>query len=401
MRDRGSFLEHCVKIRVEGFQQQKLLTECVKAGIVLRQILIKNEIEMTFILTNWDYQHFLKLVKNRYRVTVLYERGYKAVIHRILRKKSTIIGFIIFVLLLFYQSSFVSEIRITGYETITEKAVRDSLREAGLYEGCSKNLDLNKVKLHIYQDLDNITWIGVKYTGNMAKVSIVEGVKTPTPVDQSKPCDVVAGKEGYLDKVIAREGKVALNQGTYIKPGDVLITGVVPITSTAFGTSGSALTERRVHAAGEAYAKIPYRLFFYQEKYDLLKEPTGREIYGLRVEFGNWKINTAKCLNNYDSAVYKEKVLVKTIRPIPLLLAAVQIQEVELSRQERSQAEMKKEVNRLVRSTIKEKIPKNAQILNKSLKFSSGENIIGVAIMLETLEEIGVEKEITVGESTN
>ena len=50
---------------------------------------------------------------------------------------------------------------------------------------------------------------------------------------------------------------------------------------------------------------------------------------------------------------------------------------------------------------MKEKIPENLQILNKSLKFSPGENIIGVAIMLETLEKIGIEKEIIIGNPTD
>lgn len=401
MDDRGSYLKHYMKIMVEGFDQQKLLNECITSGIILREIRLKSEIEMTMILTEWNYQRLLKLARNRYRITILYERGYRPLLLKIFNKKSTIAGLILFALIFYYQGSFVSEIRITGYEKYTETQIRESLREAGLYEGCPKQEELSKVKLHIYQDLDNIAWIGVKYTGNMAEVTIVEGTVTPKPVDQSKPCNIIADKEGYLDKVIAREGKIALAQGSYIKPGDVIISGIVPITSTAYGTSESALTERYVHASGEAYARIPYRFSFYQEKYDLKKELTGEKIYGLRLEFGNLKFNGAKWLNNYDSAVYSERVLLKFVRPIPVLLAVARIDEVQLSRKVKSQTELKKEANQIFRTVLKEKIPKKAQLLNKSLKFSSGENIIRVSMMLETLEEIGAEKEITVGESTD
>lgn len=401
MKNKGSFLEHYKTIKVEGFEQHKLLTQCVKSGIILRDIHIQNEIEMTLKIMDWDFNKFMKLKKNSYQITIIHENGYKPIFKRIVRKKSTIVGLILFALLMYYQSSFVSEIRIFGYETFTELDVRQSLKEAGFYEGCSKTVDVNKVKLHLYQDLNNIAWVGVKYIGNMAEVTIVEGKITPKPVDITKPCHIIAAKEGYVEKVIAKEGRITLDKGAFAKIGDVLITGIVPVNSTAYGTSESAITERYVHASGEAYAKVPYRLSYHLEKYDLIKSPTGRNIYGFRLEIGDFKINTAKIFNNFDSSNYIEKQLINLIRPIPLSLALSRTEEVTLSKQERSQKDIKKAADLLVRKAIKEKVPENVQILNKSLKFTSEENIIGVTIMLETLEEIGEEKEIVIGKPTN
>ncbi len=401
MKNRGSFLEHALTIKVEGFEQQKLLTECMKKDITIKDIHTQNDIEMTLTLMKWDYQDFLNIVKNRYQITILKESGYQPVARKTFRKKSTIVGLILFALILYYQSTFVSEIRILGYESFNESQIRESLREAGLYEGCSKNIDIEKVKLHIYQDLDNIAWVGVKYIGNLAEVTIAEGSITPKPVEQSKPCDIVADKEGYVEKTIAREGVIAAKTGTFVNPGDVLISGIIPIESTAYGTDAAELTERYVHAEGEVYARIPYRLFYYQEKFTYLKKPTGNSIYGIRLEIGNLKINTGRLLYNYENSLYREKVLFHEIHPIPVTLGFVKIDEVEVSRKERSQADIKKQANRQVRSAIKEKLPENVQILNKSLKFSSRENIIGVAIILESLEEIGKEKEIVIGNPTD
>lgn len=394
-------MEYSIRIKVEGFDQEKLLTECVRRGIPMRDIHPANDIEMSLTLMEWDYKEFLRIAKNRYQITIIKESGYKPAIRKTFRNRSTIAGLIIFALILFYQSTFVSEIRILGYEKFTETEIRDSLREAGLYEGCSKSVDLKKVKLHIYDDLDNIAWIGVKYIGNLAEVSIVEGTITPRPVDKSKPCNIVADKEGYVERTIAREGVVAAQQGTFVKPGDVLISGIVPLRNTAYGTPAAGLTERYVHSAGEVYAKVPYRLFYYQEKYEDIKEPTGRCTYGIRLEIGGLKINTARVFYNYENSVYTEKALFHTIRPIPMSLGFARIDEVMVSRLERSGSEVQKQANRLVRQAIKEKLGENSQILNKSLKFSSGENIIGVTIMLETLEKIGIEKEIMIGNPTD
>ena len=222
MKQRGSFLEYYKEIKIEGFEQQKLLTQCIKSGIVLRDIHIQNDIEMTIKIMDWDYSKFQKLVKNRYQVTILRENGYKPIFKRIVSKRSTIVGLILFILLMYYQSSFVSEIRVFGYKSFNESAIRESLREAGFFEGCSKSVDVNKVKLYIYKDLNNIAWVGVKYIGNMAEVIIVEGAITPKPVDITKPCHIVATKEGYVEKVIAKEGKIALGKGAYANVGDVL-----------------------------------------------------------------------------------------------------------------------------------------------------------------------------------
>ncbi|MDD2190630.1 MAG: sporulation protein YqfD [Eubacteriales bacterium] len=401
MKNRGSFFEHSIKIRVEGFELRKLLTECVQRGITVKDVRTISDIEVVLILMKWDYEKFLSLAKNRYKITVLNEYGYKPTIRKAFHKKSTILGLIIFAIIMFYQSSFVSEIQVSGYLSYSETEIRDSLREAGLFEGCSKDIDLKNVKLHIYQELDNIAWMGVRYIGNLAEVTIVEGTITPKPVDKSKPCNIVAKKEGYVEKTIAREGKIAAEPGTYVKPGDILVSGIVPVTSTAYGTPAVGLTERYVHASGEVYAKIPYRLQCYQEKYDYIKKETGPYILGIRFEFGDLKINTAKHLYNYDNSIYTEKEILKIVRPIPITIGFVKISEVEVSRIERSQTELKKEANTLTRSVISEKVPENTQILNKSLKFVSGENIIEVVIIFETLEEIGVKKEIIIGNTTD
>jgi len=401
MRNSRGFLEHSIRVRVEGFEPEKLLTACLNKGIPMKDILTVSDIEMNLTLMEWDYPEFLRTAGNRYRITILKESGYKPAVRKVFQKKSTVVGLILFILIMFYQSTFVSEIRILGYEKYTESEIRDSLRKAGLYEGCSKRVDLKQVKLHIYQDLDNIAWIGVKYIGNLAEVSIAEGSAAPKPVDRSKPCHIVADKEGYVARTIAREGLPAAQPGTYVKPGDILITGIVPLRNTAYGTPAAGLTERYVHARGDVFARVPYRLFYYQEKYRYFKEPTGRSINGIRLEFGDLKINTAKIFYDYDNSVYAEKKLFAAIRPIPVYLGFVTIREVTVTRRERSRQEVEREANRLVRLAIKEKVPENSQLLNKSLKFSPGENIIGVAVMLETLEKIGKEKEIFIGNPTD
>ena len=402
MKNNGSFQEYAVRIKVEGFEPERLLTECLHKGIAMKDIRITGDLELFLTLMMRDVERFRTVAKNKYQITIIKESGYWPAASRLFRNKGTVAGLLLFVLLLYYQSTFVSEIRISGYQKYTETQIRASLRDAGICEGCSKRTDLSEVKLHIYRELDNIAWIGVKYTGNLADISIVEGSEPPVPaVDQSKPSSIVADKAGYVEKTIAREGLPAAAPGTYVKPGDVLITGIVPLRNTAYGTPEAGLTERYVHADGEVYLRVPYRLTYYQERYNDITIPTGKSIFGLRLVVGDLKIDTAKYRYTYDNSVCKEKKLFHLIRPIPFSASLIEIKEVEFERQERSKDEITKAANMQLRQAIKEKIPENAQILNKSLKFSREENIIGVVIMLETLEKIGREKEIVIGNPTD
>ena len=74
----------------------------------------------------------------------------------------------------------------------------------------------------------------------------------------------------------------------------------------------------------------------------------------------------------------------------------VQVKEVTIRQREVKNAELKKAANAQARRYVKENLPENTQILNKSLNFSREKNIIAIGVTLETLQKIGIEEEIVV-----
>ncbi|WP_324823827.1 sporulation protein YqfD [Sinanaerobacter sp. ZZT-01] len=394
MRSRGSFFAYTKVIRVEGFEQQKLLSQCLRKKIILRRIRFENNLSMTMEIRNQDWDAFLGIVKRRYRVTILRENGYRPLIFRALKRKSTLVGVLLFLLILIYQASFISEIRVQGYERIEEATIRQALKEVGFYEGCKKNVDINEIKTQMFQKLDNISWIGIKYNGSMAEVTIVEGTKETEPVDASTPVNIVASKDGYIEKVIAREGTVQVQKGASVKKGDVIISGEQLIEDKAYANRSEDELVRYVHANGEVKARILYRFQRYQEKYSLIRKDTGKHFYGFGIQIGTFEFNTAKWFWPYDSSNYEEKNVINSIRPLPVKLSVIKLSEVELYRKKRTDEEIKEYANLQVRRFQKEKIPEKAQIINNSLKFEEKENIIEVTVMLHALEEIGCEAPI-------
>ncbi|NLY70237.1 MAG: sporulation protein YqfD [Clostridiales bacterium] len=380
---------HYITVLVEGFDPQKLLSLCLKEGIALWNIHIRSDLEMTLKLEAKDWKKFMRLKGNRYRVTILSEKGIKPLLKRAFSNKTALIGVALFIFLIYFQSLFISEIRIYGYKSYTEREIREKLKYAGLYEGCSKSIDLDKVEIDMYKQFEDLSWIGIELKGNLAEVTIVEGTKPIPIVDKEQPCHIVAAKEGYIEKTIAREGKGVVEKGDFVREGDLLITGMIPIEDKTYTQDPENPGYRYVHADGEVYAKTIYRFVYYQEKEELHKDLTGREMPGFSIRIGDLTFNSADIFRPFNSAIYEETVLINTVRPFPIEFATNKQKEVKLRKQTRDHKDIEKRAKQQLREAIKEYIPESAQILNNSLKFSEEENIIEVVIMVEALEDIG------------
>jgi similar to stage IV sporulation protein len=380
---------HYITVRVEGFDPQKLLSLCLKEGVALWNIRIYGNLEMTLKIEAKDLKKFMRIKGNRYRVTVLSEKGLKPLLYRALSNKIALIGVALFIFLIYFQSLFISEIRIYGYKSYTEREIREKLTVAGLYEGCSKSIDFDKVEIEMYKQFDDLSWIGIDLKGNLAEVTIVEGTKPIPIIDKEQPCHIVAVKEGYIEKTIAREGKEVVEKGDFVKEGDLLITGIIPIEDKTYTQDPENPELRFVHSDGEVFAKTIYRFVYYQEKEELHKDLTGREMPGFSFRIGDFTFNSANIFRPFDSTIYEERVLINSIRPFPMEFATNNQKEVKLRKETKDYKDIEKRAKQQLREAIKENIPESAQILNNSLKFSEEENIIEVVIMVEALEEIG------------
>ncbi|GAB1476548.1 hypothetical protein MASR2M70_13820 [Bacillota bacterium] len=380
------------EIRVEGFEIHKLLSQCLKEGITLRNIHTAGECEFTAVISEKDWQKFCGIAKNRYNLSVIGEKGIKQLLRRLFPFRFTLPGVIVFCVIIAMQTAFISEIRVYGFEKLPERQILEALEASGLYVGCSRSLDLERVKIEMHRRLDRLSWIGITLKGGLAEVTVAEGTIPGKQIDKAQPCHVVAGKEGYIVKTIAREGKPVVEKDDFVHVGEMLISGIIEIKDKTYTSDPGNPPLRYVHSEGEVYAKTVYRFIRYQELYDIEKRKTGRSIPGLRVKIGAGEINTTDFFTAYDTSDYKERRVFGIFWPIPAELYVNRVSELELFGRIRGDEEIEAQANRQTREFIKTEIPESTQIINKSLKFLPGENIIKVTILIEALEEIGQQK---------
>lgn len=397
MRSRKfGFLQHYRKIRIEGINLAHIANKCIKNGIILRNLQWKNPLESTAELRGDDFGRLKKAAGHSYKMTVLKEGGILPLFNSMKANLLTIAGAFLLGALIFYQSLFVAEIRIDGYQSLSETSIRQTLAEAGLVEGARKEDDYSQVKAALYENHKEITWVSIFADGRLIKVHIAEaGNQEEADQNDEKPVHIVATRSGMVEKIMPLEGNARVQKGDYVNKGDILISGKYKYQSTDY-SRGDDFYIMYSHAKGQVLAKVPRQVTFYLEKAQRTKVPTGNFIPGIFIRFGDVKIDTARSFNKYEASVRNETTLLKTMHPLPIVISAVKIEEVELVETPQSRKKTEKVLAAALRQYRETDMKPGEEILSQTIDYYESENLIRANVFLEVLEDIGEEKKIKV-----
>lgn len=375
-----------LQLRIEGFKADKLLNMAFRKGIFMRRICVLSETEITVWIAASDLKKLKKLAKSLYNITVLQEKGPECGLKKIRRQPFVLLGIALAAAVIFARSLLISTVIVDGYKAIPEESLRKCLSESGIYEGAWRpDIEWEKARKTLYDTFPEITWVKLVYDGTAVYLDIAEtddlrdtsrtdadgdAEDTDDAEDTGKKItytDLVAEKSGYVESVQPLWGEARVEAGDYVKKGQVLIGGCIPIEPTTF-EEGDA-KEYYVKAQGKVWARVPYRLNFAQERY---KE----NARGLQDE------NAEEFAEESAKGGENEKIIIE-------------------NKTERTPEEIKAKAEQQIRRWAKENLPENAEILNKSLNFTPKENIIEIGVTLEVRREITKEQETVVGQENS
>jgi len=347
-----NFYGRRVRIKIEGFRLDYLLDRCLKEDIRLRSVRMRGIMEMVCWISASDLDRLRRLAKSSYRITAIDERGVIAGLLAFFHRPVLAAGCLIAAAIVLFQSQVVEAVEIQGYRGIPEQVIRKCLADHGVCEGAWKpDIDWEDAEQSIYENFPEVTWAKLVYSGRLVILSLSEtdhdilGLDVPPSPDAAaaprRTCvSLVASCGGYVDLINPLQGQAMVEAGDYVEEGQVLISGRVPMEPTTYGPEDEKKTEYFVQAKGEVWARVPYHLTFSQERY-LLGQ--GEE------------------------------------------------------RTEKTQEEARRRAEQQIRAWTKENLPESAEILNKSLKFSSFGNIIEVSVLLEVRRQIASPQEEFIG----
>lgn len=369
-----NFYRYRLLVRIEGFRIERLLQKAFEGGIALRSLRMISDTCAEGWIAADDLKSLRKLAKSLYRIKVIDRRGPEQKIRQAAGKPVAVIGTILAAGIVIVQSLFISEIRIDGYRAIPEVELRRCLEEAGVSPGVFRpSVNWQKAEESLEGTFPQLSWVQLVYDGRVIYLNVSESqskiisenadknpdIYTPAQAKEKDCVSIYADCSGYIESVSTLWGLAKVEPGDFVKKGQELISGVVPMEPTTFEEGWP--TEYYVRARGEIIARVPYHEVFSQERY--VRES------GTRVQGEN---------HDGDTDV-----------------------NIVTNRREKTKEQAEAVVNQQIRLWAKENLPEKAEIINKSLNFCYKKNIIEVGVTLEVRREIGIEKEIPVGQENS
>ncbi|NLD18989.1 MAG: sporulation protein YqfD [Clostridiales bacterium] len=387
-------MRHYKRIKLEGNDLTGLVNRCIRKGITLRSLKWHDPLESTFEFKGDDSEKIKKIAGHSYKITVLREGGFVPAFRTMKTNIAAIIGAFLVGALIFYQGLFVAEIRVSGYENISETEIRQTLKSVGLYEGARKQGTYEDVKKALFANYENITWASIYEKGRLVEVDIAQAKRVyQGEKNKETPAHIVATKSGMIEQILPLKGSAVVQKGDYVKEGDILISGKYEYQSSDY-SKGDKIFKLYSHAEGRVLARVPESQTYYFEKNVRNLEPTGKMLPGIYVKIGDFELDTTDGHRSFETSQKTFYKAFSFVRPIPLQLYFTRVREVKAVERPQKTEEMQTVAEAALRQYERENLGKNEMILDSSFSFHEEANTIRVSAMLELLEEIGEEKHI-------
>ena len=88
--------------------------------------------------------------------------------------------------------------------------IRDSA-ETGLYEGARRQESYETVKSALYDEFEDITWVGISEEGRLVRVSIAEASGNQEAEENDEtPVDIVAKRSAMVERILPLKGNAVV-----------------------------------------------------------------------------------------------------------------------------------------------------------------------------------------------
>lgn len=378
-----------LEVTATGLSPEKLLNLAAKNHISLSGVRRLSYTQLCFNIGPADYNRLKKLLpEGRYKLNIGSSRGLSLMLYAFRARYCLIAGIIISIVLAFFASSRIWFVKVRGCEKVSEESVLQLLESYGLKSGASvSGEELDEMEKRLMQDISDISWVGISRRGVNIYAYIKESSELPesTPID--KPADVIALKDGVVEKVTVLQGRAVVTQGQTVRAGDVLISGELIYQDLPY---------QYIYALGDVQARIWYSG---ERKISLVQSET--------VRTGNTAVERTMRIFSQDIPLDGEnpfasyEVESREQDVMNLGIPVTIITQTYYETEEREYSITQEDALELGKSDLEQElsaqIPQDAEILRtqSSVKAAVGENAVIVSMFIETLEQIGQTKELT------
>jgi len=312
--------------------------------------------------------------------------------NRFRNRKMLIGGMIVFIMMLYGLGSFIWVVEVKGANKIDPQYIIDKLEENGIKPGAFKGaLDVWTIENKMLIEIPELSWISIEMRGTKAIARIVEAKKPPALINKEIPCNIVAAKDGIIEKIITLDGETLVNKGDTVRQGQLLVSGIIEHPDTG--------VVRYVHAMAQIMARTWYEGRSRISLDQVTTIRTGRKVTHKFIEINGWNLDTNKEEIPFEQYEVEEKrtPIVELGRALPFYLVTREYYEIKNTTSEKRIELSIEKAEEEAWKNVQKKIPAGAKIIDKQFKYDmiKGEEIDAV-IYVEVLEDIAQPKEILI-----
>lgn len=170
-----------------------------------------------------------------------------------------LIGLTFAILVVIFSGRFLWGIEVDGNVRMTDEAIKTILSENGIEVGkLLKSLDVGNAENSIMLENEDIAWISVNISGNVASVEVRETEKKQG-LTGNQYANLVARCDGEIELAEVFDGNSLVKIGDVVKKGDILVSGVYETSPAGirYSYSRGKIFAKTVH---EITVKIPFEV---------------------------------------------------------------------------------------------------------------------------------------------
>ncbi len=415
-----SFLMGHVSLVVRGEFLEKFVNMAASRGIYLWDItrLGNDKVRVKVRISDVrPLRHIARATKSCFKIVE--RKGLPFILNRVKKRKLLAIGGVVFLVTLYFLSSFVWFIQVTGNDKLSDEDIKKIAAEAGLRPGVAKwDLDAKLVERTLREKIPSVAWAGVYVKGTRVTVEIAERKLVQEDPHRNEPAHIVAGKAGLIKEVLVLNGQAVVKEGDTVLPGSILISGEIkeeikPEQTNQPLPEGQEPPEpqyisRFVKAKGIVRARVWYEGYGECRVSETLEKLSGQQKTSVRIKFGVKEIIISGPKES-PFQYYEEKQNVKSLPKwrnlsIPVELRTVQYLEKLKERMNYGQAGAKRIAEQKALKEVNAKLPQGAKIMERRLEqVNTGreEELVRIKAFVETVEDIGIIKPFKAAEEDN
>ncbi len=338
-----------------------------------------------YFVLDVSYDDYL-YIRRRYKCHIVKYYGKKNIVNIYENNKYVLLSLIISFMLLFLLCNTIFDIKINSDDKDIVNIINDSLSDNGIdvYKRKVSFDKLNSIKNKILEDnKDTLEWIEIREKGCIYYIDVTPRVKSNNNVDNSLPSDIVAEKDGVIKHIVVHRGNKVIDNGDYVKKGDILISGNIIKNENVID---------KVHSEGVIYAEtwktvnisIPFKRIDYVYKKTI--NHYYLDIFGHKFTISG-KYDSDNTINKKSIVLDKPYLFFKLYKEEKKIY---DYNEVILNKEEAYNEALNRSIDVINKKLSSDEYIISKKVLKKEVKRSK----INLEVFFKVYEKIGVTSEI-------